>query len=383
MRLADFILENMDPILAEWERFARSLAPGAAMDVVALRDHAEDILRVTAKDMVSAQTSREQTRKSKGHGGGGEESDRLDEASHAHAIGRVSSGFDLVEVASEYRALRASVLRLWLGSVRTADENDLQDLIRFNESIDQSLAEAVKSFTRRVNESRELFLATLGHDLRNPLNAIVVSSELLARSGRLDEEYTPIALQISDSAKVMSRLIHDLLDFTRTRLGGGMPISATRIDLDVLCREVLDEFGAANPQRALLLDAAGDVCGEWDAARLRQVVSNLVANAITHGSSNDPVELSLRGGDSEVLLAVRNQGHPISPEALPGLFEPFVRTPEAAGGPNRMRGIGLGLYIARGIVMSHGGSIAVESSANGTVFTVCLPRRRRDEPVEA
>lgn len=373
MRLAHFILSSIEPILAEWERFARSLAPGSGMDVAALRDHAEDILRVTARDMISAQTPREQTSKSKGHGGGGSESARLDRASHQHAIGRLGSGFDLIEVAAEYRALRASVLRLWLESVRVADENELQDLIRFNESIDQSLAEAVKSYTQQVDESRELFLATLGHDLRNPLNAIVVSSGLLAGSGQLDEEHTQIASQISDFARVMNRMIHDLLDFTRTRLGGGMPVSAAPIDLATLCGEVLEEFRAAHPDRTLIFNTSGDTSGEWDAARLRQVVSNLVANAIEHGSERGPVELKAADRGDEVALAVRNDGEPIPAEALPTLFDPFVRPAS-----NKRRGIGLGLYIARGIAIAHGGSLTVTSSEHeGTVFTVSLPRRQR------
>src|SRR5690349_7356936 len=112
MRLGDFILANVEPILADWEQFARGLAPGSAMDVIALRDHAEDILRVTARDMVSSQSAEQQAEKSKGLGGGGTESAGLDRASNDHAIARLGSGFNLIEVVSEYRALRASVLRL-------------------------------------------------------------------------------------------------------------------------------------------------------------------------------------------------------------------------------------------------------------------------------
>jgi signal transduction histidine kinase len=377
MRLGDFILANVEPILAEWEQFARGLAPGSTMDVIALRDHARDILRVTARDMVSSQSAEEQAEKSKGHGGGGTESAGLDRASNDHALARLGSGFDLIEVVSEYRALRAGILRLWVQSARSADEHDLQDLIRFNESIDQSLAEAVKSYTHRADESRELFLATLGHDLRNPLNAIVVSSELVARSGQLDEENTRIASQMSGFAKVMTVMIHDLLDFTRTRLGGGMPVSATRTDLQDLCRDVLDEFRAAHPHRPLRLESFGDTSGEWDAARLRQVVSNLVANAIQYGG-DAPVEVFARGEESDVLFAVRNQGPPISSPALPTIFDPFVRAPE--GATKHRRGVGLGLYIARQIVITHGGTIVVASDeTTGTVFTVRLPRHHRTE----
>jgi signal transduction histidine kinase len=375
MRLGNFILANVEPILADWELFARGLAPGSAMDVIALRDHAEDILRVTARDMVSSQSAEQQAAKSKGRGGGGTESAVLDRASNEHAIDRLGSGFNLLEVVSEYRALRASVLRLWAESVRTADEDDLQDLTRFNESIDQSLAEAVRSYTQRVDESRELFLATLGHDLRNPLNAIVVSSELLARSRQLDEEYTQIASQMSSFAKVMTGMIHDLLDFTRTRLGGGMPVSAARTDLQSLCNEVLDEFRAAHPQRPLRFESSGDTNGEWDAARLRQVLSNLIANAIRYGRDATPVEVIATGEESDVLLAVRNQGVPISSSALPMIFDPFVRAPEAA--TKHRPGVGLGLYIARQIVIAHGGTIVVTSDETaGTVFTVRLPRHQ-------
>lgn len=376
MRLADFILSNVEAILAGWERFARSLAPGSEMNVIALRDHAENILRIAARDMLSSQSEQAQADKSKGHGGGGRESERLDDASKEHAEDRLGSGFNLIEVVSEYRALRASVLRLWRETVHEADERDLEDITRFNESVDQSLAEAVKSFTSRVDESRELFLATLGHDLRTPLNAITVSAGLLARSGQLDDENAQIASQIGDSGKVMAGMIHDLLDFTRTRLGAGMPVFAAPLDLRDLCDEVLDELQAAHPDRTIHFEPAGDTSGEWDAARLRQVLSNLVANALKHGDQNGPIEVSVKGEDSDVLLTVTNQGQAISSSALPRLFDPFVQGATPAGAPGH-EGVGLGLYIARDIVVAHGGTItAASSEATGTVFTVRLPRKQ-------
>lgn len=373
MRLGEFILANMEAILADWEEFARGLAPGSAMDVIALRDHAEEILRGTARDMASAQTAEQQAEKSRGRGGGRVETARLDRASYEHAIGRLGSGFNLVEVVSEYRALRASVLRLWGERVRIGDEHHVRDIIRFNESIDQSLAEAVKSYTHRMDESRELFLATLGHDLRNPLHAIMVSSGLLAQSGQLDEENTEIASQMSGFAMVMTGLIDDLLDFTRTRLGGGIAVSAVHTDLSDLCCDVLEQFRAAHPDRSLRFESSGDTTGEWDPSRLRQVVSNLVANAIQYGDHASPVEVSARGEEAEVVLAVTNQGAPISAAALPTIFDPFVRAPE--GAMLHRRGIGLGLYIVGEVVFAHGGTIAVDSDEKtGTVFTVSLPR---------
>ncbi|MBW3566258.1 MAG: sensor histidine kinase [Acidobacteria bacterium] len=380
MRLADFILSNLEAILAEWEEFARNLTPGSELSVVALRDHAEGILRVTADDMVSSQTPQQQSAKSKGHGGGGAESEHLDSASHEHAIERLGEGFNLIEVVSEYRALRASVLRLWEGEVRDADERDLEDLTRFNESMDQSLAEAVRSYTSRVDESRELFLATLGHDLRTPLNSMMLSADLLARSGQLDEENTQIASRMAGFGQVMTGMIHDLLDFTRTRLGAGMPLSVAPVDLRNLFQKVLEELRAAHPDCRVHFEAVGDVTGQWDAARLRQVVSNLVSNAIEHGDECSAIEVVARSDGSKVLVTVTNQGPVIPSSALPTLFDPFIRATSMPGSNYRRGGIGLGLYIARQIVIAHGGTIEVASSeSTGTVFSVCLPRQVEKE----
>ena len=380
MRLAEFILSNLEAILVEWEEFARNLTPGSAMSVIALRDHAESILRVTARDMLSPQTPQQQSEKSKGHGAAGAESERLDDASREHAIARLGEGFNLIEVVSEYRALRASVLQLWGAAVHDADQHDLEDLTRFNESIDQSLAEAVRSYTNRVDESRELFLATLGHDLRAPLNAIMLSAEVLARSGQLDEENTQIASRMAAFGRVMAGMIHDLIDFTRTRLGAGMPLSVEPLDLSNLCQEVLGEFRAAHPDRSLRFESFGDLSGQWDAARLRQVLSNLVGNAIEHGDECGPIEVVARSEGSTVVLTVTNRGPVIASSALPTLFDPFVRATSTPTSNKRRGGIGLGLYIARAIVIAHGGTIAVASSEEtGTVFTVGLPRQDEKE----
>lgn len=384
MRLADFILANLEKILSEWEEFARTLAPGSAMSVVALRDHAESILRVTARDMLSRQTPQQQSDKSRGHGGGGDESDVLDDASREHAIGRLVSGFNVIEVVSEYRALRASVLHLWSETVREADARDLEDLSRFNESIDQSLAEAVRSYTNRVDESRELFLGMLGHDLRAPLNAIMLSAEVLTRSGKLDEESAEIASRIPLFGNTMNSMIHDLLDFTRTRLGGDIPVCVAPVDLAALCREVLAEFRAAHAQRTFRFATDTQVLGEWDAARLRQVLSNLVANALEHGDDQGEIEVVAADAGPDILLSVKNQGAVIPSSAIPTIFDPFVRGATMLRSDKRRSGVGLGLYISREIVTAHGGTIAVDSSeATGTVFSIRLPRKPATDASDA
>jgi signal transduction histidine kinase len=375
MQLAEFIQTHIEQIIAEWEAFARTTAPGEKMGTLALRDHAQDILEATVRDMQAAQSGRERSQKSQGHGVPGLESDRLEGASAVHGLGRVASGFDLMEVVSEYRALRASVLRLWRESAPNPCVADIDDITRFNESMDQSLTQAVRSYTERVDQSRQMFLAILAHDLRNPLNCIMMSAEV-------DSESSEEMSQVVASARVIGRLISDLIDFAGTGLGGMLPIARAPMDLGLLCQEVLAEFKASHRGRDLRLERGergeqgGDLTGVWDTSRLRQVISNLLANALQHGDEAGPITLRAHGEGSVVVLSVHNHGTPIPPELLATIFDPLVRvaTPEAQR-KRRPGSIGLGLYIAREVVISHGGGIEVSSSPEeGTFFTVRLPR---------
>jgi signal transduction histidine kinase len=386
MRLADFILENTESILAEWETFARGVWPGEAKtDVAELRDHAADILRATAWDMKSAQTATQQSDKSKGEGDAGTASARVDGASDVHAVGRVRSGFDLLAVVAEYRALRASVVRLWRESGPSPDLRDLEDLTRFNESIDQSLTEAIRSYTHRVDRSRQMFLAILGHDLRNPLHSILMSADVLAQSAPPDTGSSQMSSRISASVHAMSRMIGDLCDFTGTGLGAALPVEPQRMDSRPLCQEVVDEMRSAFPTRTLRFQPHGDdLTGEWDGARLRQVVSNLLGNAFQHGGEGTPIDLTLSAHGDHVRISVRNEGPPIPRDAIATIFDPLVRGDAAPESRKYRRpgSIGLGLYIAREVAVAHGGTIDVASSAeSGTVFTVTLPRRARGSSI--
>jgi len=384
MRLADFIIANIEPILMEWEVFARSIEPGANMDVLALRDHAKAILLATVDDMNSPQSAVERSAKSKGHSPGVAGASALNGASELHAVDRLGSGFDLMEVVSEYRALRASVLELWHESKPQPHDRDVSDLTRFNESIDQSLAKAVMSYTQRVDQSRDLFMAILSHDLRNPLNSIAMSAEALPDVNKLDPETTQAASQIKLNVTVMARMISDLLDYTRTRLGAGMPVDPEPMDAGELCRALCDEFRTAHPKRVFRYQASGVLSGDWDADRLRQAVSNLMGNAVQHGDPAAPIELKLSGEQSELLIMVRNGGPPIPPGELPRIFEPLIRGANAKKPrQNRPGSIGLGLYIAREVARSHLGRIDVTSSqADGTAFTIHLPRNGPAHPAQ-
>ncbi len=375
MRLADFILANVEPILAGWEVFARSIGAGEHLDQLALRDHAPQILQATARDMKSPQTAAERVNKSEGRSHTGEDSEALDGASTAHAVERLGLGFDMLEVMSEYRALRASVLQLWHASSPAAHERDVDDLTRFNESIDQSLSKAVASYTQRVDQARDMFLAILSHDLRNPLGAIAMSAHVLPMVSNDKAEIVECGLRITRSASVMERMISDLLDYTRTRLGAGMPVNPAPMDLAVLGRELIEEFRAAHPKRMIEFHTEGELKGRWDSDRIRQAISNLVGNAIQHGSADFPVTLSISGTRSEVVIGVHSGGNPIPPGELPKIFDPLIRG-SSADHPqkNRPGSIGMGLYIAREVAKSHGGRIDVTSTVkDGTTFTIRVP----------
>jgi signal transduction histidine kinase len=384
VRLGQFIRNNVEPILAEWESFARGIwPPGAQADPAELRDSAAEILAAVVADMDSAQSPRERSEKSMGRGAHGAQSDRLDHASQVHGVARVGSGLALAAVVAEYRALRASVLRLWRTSDPAADGHDLDDVTRFNESIDQSLALAVDAFTHRLDAARKMFLAMLTHDLRNPLSAITLTTKLAsAEAGGIGE--LPAQLeQILQSATAIGDLTNDLADFANSSLGAGLPLSPAPVDLRELCDGVFRETRAAHPGRTIHRDTrGGNFAGTWDAHRVRQLVANLLRNAVQHGSPTEPVTLTLDGtsGDA-VVLSVHNLGPPIPADVLPMIFDPLVRAPTTVQARRAPGSVGLGLYIVREIAAAHGGTANLTSTPDaGTTATVRLPRHARPTP---
>jgi signal transduction histidine kinase len=377
MRLADFILANREPILAEWEAFARTCVPaGGPMDVAALRDHADQMLTVIAADLASPQARLAQSEKAKGRA---PDDDDTPTAAEEHGTGRARSGFTIGQMVAEYRALRASVIRLWTAAEGALDVADIEDLTRFNEAVDQALAESVLRFNEDVEQAKETFLAILGHDLRTPLGAISTSATFLLDAGDLEAEVQRRLLAgIAGSATRSVTMVGDLLDFTRSRLGDGIPIARADMDLGEVVRDVVDEIAAAHPACPITVDTRPEPRGQWDAARLRQAFGNLIANAVQHGADGTTVTVDVREAGGEVTVAVHNRGAVIPPEQLDGLFNPMkargASRTAAARGPTGS--LGLGLYIAEQIVHAHDGRIGVESSeACGTTFTVHLPRR--------
>ena len=171
----------------------------------------------------------------------------------------------------------------------------------------------------------------------------------------------------------MSEMIGTVLDFARTRFAGSIPVSPRAIDLRELCATIVDELKAAHPKRQIVFAAGTVERGQWDPARIAQVLSNLVANALTHGARNQPVHITLTGDAQSVAIAVVNRGPAIPPDKLDKLFEPFERGEESE--TENRSGLGLGLFIAQQIVRSHGGNIAATSADGLVTFTVELPRQ--------
>ena len=375
MRLSEFILRDMEAILAQWEAFASTQLPAAAsMKSVGLRDHAQQILQAVVVDLSTSQTQEAQAEKSMGR------APKLfnapETAAQTHALLRAQSGFDINQLAAEYRALRASVLRLWTNACEP-EAPHLDDMIRFNEAIDQALAESIGFYSAQVDEARNLFLGMLGHDMRSPLQAIQVTASYLAALNA-GAQVSEAASRLINGGARMKGLLDDLLDFARTKLGLGINIAPTDVDVAKLFADELKLLRAAYPDHRLELEVGGDSQGFWDGVRLQQLLGNLVVNAIKYGAPDAPVRVVVAGQEPDLCFEVRNSGPAIERSTLDHMFDPLKRDPKRAGRYDEDSSLGLGLYIAREIATAHGGKIEARSDKTETVFAVRLPRRQQN-----
>lgn len=372
MRIAKFILNNMESILQEWEDFARTVDTSLPkMDAKGLRNHAEHILKTAAKDMTTRQTPEEQTAKSQGLG---PESPGISAAT-THGEMRLIAGFSLSQMVSEYRALRATVLRLWLAESYSRIEPDVGDIIRFNESIDHALADSIDAYQKGLDLARETILGVLGHDLRSPLAAAGIGAEVLSRKDYITDHDRQISCKIVTSVHRASAMVNDLLDLARSALGSGIRVKKQAVDLVAIAQDLIDEHRLGYPSADIRLDTHSSIVGEFDQDRMGQVFSNLISNAIHHGDLTRPITVRLTANDGIANLTIHNYGDTISEAKLPDLFA--LKGPYLQSGndePRRSGGLGLGLYIASEIVKSHDGTIRVGSTeSTGTVFEVTMP----------
>jgi len=257
-------------------------------------------------------------------------------------------------------------------------EASLDELERFTGALHNMLARSVQSYLDRVSAAGDMFLAILGHEIRNPLQAVAVAGKLLAVPSLPDPTRVETAARVSRATKLMDGLVSDLIDFTRSRLGVRARVERSACDLREACQEALELAQMSAPEREFRHQFVGNLQLQADRARLRQVMSNLLNNALQHGDEATPISLSALGTEESIILTVSNFGRPIPEEAARVIFEPLVQVPISSADPTKRfkHSLGLGLYIAREIVRGHDGTITVHSSPTaGTTFTVRLPRQ--------
>ncbi|MBZ9730046.1 sensor histidine kinase [Salegentibacter sp. JZCK2] len=372
MKFADFIKHHEEDITNEWVEFAQENISGVnELEPKEVRDHIKQMLDSIVANMEASQTDAQQEEKSKGNKviPSGES-----KAANQHGLQRADVGFDIMELSSEFRALRASILRLWEANNKAENlETDFQDMIRFNESIDELWMISIKRFQHQVDESKNWFMGILGHDLRNPLAAISGVQSILKLSKNLSEKEKSLLGRSGSSVKRMTELINNLLELTNLRLGNGMTINTSPVDLSKQSEKIVQELQLGYPEAEIILESPGPVQGDWDIIRLDQLMTNLITNALRHGKPGGPVTVSISAKGNKAFFKVHNQG-PLLPESIKEMISKgkFTKT---NGDPNKKDSYGLGLYIIKQIVDGHKGEIEVKSNKkSGTTFIIILPR---------
>lgn len=379
MKLSQYLTDHMEDILTAWDSFAQTLKPAAsAMTRKALRDHARQMLLEIALDIDTAQNDSDGVKKSLGHS----PDKYAQSAASIHGTLREDSGFTLIQLTAEFRALRANVLRLWLANIVEFDETVTRDIIRFNEAVDQALAESAVTFTERTGETRDRFLAILGHDLRTPLSAISMSGQLLMLCPTDASRNADIGQRLRRSALTMTAMVNDLLEYSRTQLGGTMPFEPQLCDMGDIAQAAINDARLANPECEFDIHVQNNLFGYFDTVRMQQVVMNLLTNATQYRTPHTPVTMNIQGQVDAVIIEVSNLGIPIPVESLKTIFDALVQLPagkEVVGRPSTS--MGLGLFVAREIILTHSGEIGATSTAEqGTVFRIKVPRALPKDP---
>lgn len=373
MRLSLFIESEIEAILAEWDAFASQNAPpGSHLSELVLRDHAWEMLRSIARDMETEQSATQQTMKSQGHGQEG----GAGSAASIHGLLRHRHDFSLLQLSAEFRALRSTVLRLWLPQVEAMSELTVQEVVRFNEAIDQALAESIVSYAAASTQARELFLAVLGHDLRSPLSNMAMAGEMLGHGEVAPGLLPKLAGTVQRNARLMTNMVDDLLGYTRTQLGNGFPMAPAWCDLGEVLDAAMADAQATHPHTRYELRLSGGLAACYDPTRMHQLFVNLLVNAAQHGAKTDPVVIEGAATPDGNRVRITNRGSVIPEAALKAIFKPLVQLDVSTPSDTRPQtSLGLGLFIAREIAEGHGGKVSVCSDAvAGTTFTVELPR---------
>lgn len=352
--VAKFIRGNKREICDQWEASVLQALPDLhSLSRGALVDHLPEVLDGLADWLEGCKESAERSFAALAEG---------------HALQRLGFGITLETLSCEYSILRQTILTSLL--VVEASPDVRQSLVRLNVALDQAIWQSVRRYTGQRDEIRERFIGILAHDLRSPLNTVVLSAQALLRSENAGSLELKIAAAIVRAAARMGRMIEDLLDFARGHLGGGIPATPVPNDLGEICRSVIDEISPSQSARVIKFEAHGDLQGACDAERVKQAMTNLIENALRHGEGEVRVYASEASDRRSIVTEVKNAGQPIPPALLSTLFEPFARGEGKDG-----EGLGLGLFIVNQVALAHGAVCDVRSShAEGTVFSITWPR---------
>lgn len=359
--LAEFLRQYRDSIVTTWCAGVAALPSATGQGRRGIRDHLPELLDELARSLDDETAS----------------GAALDKAGATHAKDRFAAGYDIREVVTEYQMLRQAILDAYARHAVDLSEPAgarIPALTRLDGMIDAAICDSVDRFVAERDRAKDVLVGILGHDLRTPLQSILMGADTLAKQGdALGPTVSKVANRITSSATRMGRMIEDLLDFTRAHLGGGIPVVPAPMDLSDVVTAVVDELSHAHPSRLVrrVPSASGDLRGEWDAARIAQAVTNLVGNAIQHGA--DPVEVKTVGDDTNVIVEVHNGGT-IAPNVAERLFQPFAHAAERMNGGSAPAGLGLGLYIVAEIARAHAGRVEVDSADGITCFRLVLPR---------
>lgn len=287
-----------------------------------------------------------------------------------HAIQRLGHGINLETLSTEYQILRNVILEALL-QVKS-DETVRLSLVQLNDGIDYAVNEAVRRYSTRRDEIRERFVGILGHDLRNPLNAVSLAAAHVIATPCDDPKHVRMGATIQRSADRMMRMISDIIDFAHAHLGHGIPAVPTPQDMGEICENAAQELRIAHPERTIRVTRSGDLTGAWDHDRVMQALSNLIGNALQHGTDPIVISASESADHHTVLTRVTNGGESIPRETLEQLFDPFRH-----GGDPKIRvrtNLGLGLYIVQQIAIAHGGVCTATSDHSVTTFEIAWPR---------
>jgi signal transduction histidine kinase/ActR/RegA family two-component response regulator len=381
LSLPNFILEQTDTILQEWDRFARTVEPVASdMTAKEIRNHAAEMLKCIANDLLTTQSRQEEIDKSYGH----EPRTLQIEAGELHGLARLDSRFTIEQLASEYRALRSSVLRLWKEAITTLTSTDIEDMARFNEAIDQLLAASIFSFAKATREAleaektrRDQFLAMLAHELRNPLSPISAAATLLKMAKSNDPVVTNAGNIIARQVKHMATLVDDLLDVSRVTRGI-VELKLEPLDLRQVIHDAVEQVAplmSARQHALIVAELHEPIAMLGDKERLVQIITNLLTNAAKYTPEGGHVEVKLDQYEGQIAIVIQDNGVGMTPDLIPHVFDIFAqaeRTSDRTTG-----GLGIGLALVKSLVELHGGKVtcASEGRGKGSTFTIWLPKK--------